>query len=150
MPELFEQQWQGQRRELDEQWQLFAMELEYGYDVARAAIEYAAGGPLPAGGAQAEIVADRGWQSSGFRLQVGQPYRVAAVGRYQVAQQPDTWWCEPGGVTLRYWRGQPLGMLMGQVRPDQAASGLTPLARPLPVGLGCILWPERTGTLYLA
>ena len=37
--ELLEQQWRDRRRELDEQWQLFAMEIVYGYDLGRAAVQ---------------------------------------------------------------------------------------------------------------
>ena len=60
-----------------------------------------------------------GWQNSGLRLEAGDRYRLQAAGRYQVAQQPKTWWCEPGGVTIRYYMGRPLGILLAAVRSDQ-------------------------------
>jgi hypothetical protein len=145
----FDQQWEGQRREVEEEWQLFAVNLEYGYDVQRAAVRYAPGRELPAEGAEVRIAADRGWQSTGIRLRADQPYQITARGTYQVAQQPDVWWCEPGGVTIRYWRGRPLGLLLGQTRPHQATPGLTPLARPIAVGLSGTIRPGQDGTLYL-
>ena len=145
----FEQQFRDDRRELDEEWQLFAMNIEYGYDVSRETVQYAPGRPLPPAGARITLAADRGWQSSGLRLLANTTYQITATGRYQVAQEPDVWWCEPGGVTIRYWRGRPLGVLLGQLRPDQPTAGLTPLARPLVFGLGRTLRPEENGTLYL-
>jgi hypothetical protein len=145
----FDGLWASERRELEEEWQLFAVNLQYGYDVPRAAVQYAPGQRLPAEGAQVDVAADRGWQSTGIRLEANNVYRITATGRYQIAQEPQTWWCEPDGVTIRYWRGQPLGRLLGQVRPDQAAPGLTPLARPVAIGSSGTLRPDQTGTLYL-
>jgi hypothetical protein len=145
----FHQLYRDDRRELDEQWQLFALHIEYGYQVAREAIQYAPGTELPPAGAEVAIAADRGWQSSGLRLRAGTSYRITARGRYQVLGEPEVWWCEPGGVTIRYWAGRPLGVLLGQIRPDQPATGLTPLARPEVIGLGRTLCPAQDGTLYL-
>jgi hypothetical protein len=146
---FFDQQWQDQRRELEEEWQLFAVNMEYGYDLPRSAVQYAPGRRLPPEGAEVRVAADRGWQSTGIRLPANQSYQITASGRYQIAQEPEAWWCEPGGVTIRYWQGQPMGILLGQIRPDQVTAGLTPLARPLAVGLARTIRPGQSGTLYL-
>jgi hypothetical protein len=133
-----------------EEWQLFVLEQEYGYDVPRAAIVYRAGKPLAAGNDSAQIAADRGWQSSGIRLEAGAVYQLTSEGRYQVGNKPKPWWCEPGGVTVHYHRGRPLGMLLAAVRSDEGhARELTPLAKPFPVGLAANYSPEISGTLYL-
>ena len=58
------------------------------------------------------VAADRGWQSSGVRVDAGKSYRLRAAGRYQVADRPQPWPCEPGGVSIRYYRGRPLGILL--------------------------------------
>ncbi len=139
----------GDQRELDEQWQLFLTNMEYGYDFAREAVSYAPGLELPTQGAELAIAADRGWQSTGFRLRAGVPYHITASGRYQIAVQREIWWCEPGGVTIRYYRGRPLGMLVGQVRPDLPGPGLSPLTEPEPIGLSHTMKPDHDGTLYL-
>ena len=134
----------------NEDWQLFVANLDYGYDFQRMDVDFAAGKPLPTGGAQVAVAADRGWQSSGVRLEAGKKYRLRASGRYQVAQDPHVWWCEPGGVTIRYYHGQPLGILLAAVRGDeakpQAPSGLL---KPIVVGLETTLQPQQAGTLYL-
>ncbi len=144
--ELFADDWAG----LSDQWQVLVADLEYGYDVARNAVDFALGQPLAGESGEATIAADRGWQNSGFRLEAGKTYRLRASGRYQVADEPKIWWCEPGGVSIRYYHGRPLGLLLAAVRPDNGLSeGLTPLVRPVAVGLHTDLTPEHAGTLYL-
>ncbi len=135
---------------LSEEWQLMMATLEYGHDVARAAVDFTPGQPLPAEGTTVTVAADRGWQNSGLRLQGGVEYVLRASGRYQVADQPQIWWCEPNGVSIRYYRGRPLGILLGAVRPDEpTADGTSALLRPVVVGLETTLTPEQSGTLYL-
>jgi hypothetical protein len=143
---LFEPDWQP----LCEEWQLMVVGMEYGYDVARSAVDFTPGKSLPQGGAKITIAADRGWQNSGLRLEAGVKYQLTAKGRYQVAKSPKPWWCEPGGVSIRYYKGRPLGILLAAVRPDNPAPGSTSaLLRPTVVGLGATLTPTETGTLYL-
>jgi len=106
------------RHFLDEEWKLFVDEICYGYDIGRCAIDFVPGRPIPGEGVQVRVAADRGWQSSGWRVEAGRTYHLTATGRYQVAEQPKVWWCEPGGVTIRYYRGRPLGMLLAAIRPE--------------------------------
>jgi hypothetical protein len=152
---LFKADWQ----ELCEEWQLMTANMEYGYDVVRSAVDFTPGkallsnSPLPLGegpGARAvTIAADRGWQNSGLRLEAGAKYRLTAAGRYQVAKDPK-WQCEPGGVSIRYYQGRPLGILLAAVRPDHPSPESTSaLLRPTVVGLGATLTPTETGTLFL-
>jgi len=146
----FHDQLADQWSEVNEQWQLFVVNMEYGYDVAREAVEYRPGQALPAGGTTVAIAADRGWQSTGVRVQAGTTYRVTAAGRYQVADQPKIWPSEPDGVTIRYWKGRPLGMLLGAIRDDALnPDQMTPLATPFPVGRSRTISPPESGTLYL-
>jgi len=136
--------------EITEEWQLFVADCDYGYDVARAAVMRKAAIDLPPAGATETIVADRGWQSSGFRLQAGKTYRLSASGRYTIAAGPKPWPCEPGGVTIRYHQGRPLGTLLAAISDLEGdAPAYTPLAKPRAIGLSCEFKPERTGTLYL-
>lgn len=135
---------------LAEEWEVFAANLEYGYDLARMAIDFRPGRPLPASGATVTIAADRGWQSAGVQLEAGKTYRLHAEGRYQVANDPKPWISEPGGVTIRYVNGRPLGTLLAAVHPEP----YDPLARsalvsPVAVGAEARLAPTTTGTLYL-
>ena len=143
---LFEVDWQ----ELCEEWQLMVANLEYGYDVARSAVDFLPGKSLPEDGADVTIAADRGWQNTGLWLEAGAKYQLTAAGRYQVAEQPKVWWSEPGGVSIRYYQGRPLGVLLAAVRPDHPPKDSTSaLLHPTLIGLGATLAPKKTGTLFL-
>jgi hypothetical protein len=144
--ELFASDW----IDLNEQWQIFVVDLDYGYDLERAAVQRKPVAPLPPDGRAVSIAVDRGWQSTGIRLEAGATYRLTARGRYQVAQTDRVWWCEPGGVTIQYHQGRPLGLLVGAIRDEsEPLTGLSPLTRPEPVGLGREWTPHASGTLYL-
>jgi hypothetical protein len=131
------------------EWQLFVGNCEYGYDVAANALAVKPTMPLTAAGAKVDVAANHAWQSSGIVLEAGKTYRITASGRYQLGQEPKPWWCEPGGVTIRYHDGQPLGMLLGAIRNDEQPEALTPLLKPQPLGLAREITPSRTGTLWL-
>ncbi len=136
--------------DLNEEWQCYILDLDYGYDLVRNAIEFAPGKPLPADGARVTISADRGWQSTGIRLEAGKRYSIRASGRYQLGQQPQIWWSEPNGVSLRYYGGRPLGMLLAAVHPEPYDPiAVSSLLSPSVVGLGTVLAPLESGTLYL-
>jgi hypothetical protein len=144
-----EQTFARDRARLDEDWQLFVANIDYGYDFARMEVERREGAPLAPRGESVTVAADRGWQSSGVALAPGR-YRLRAGGRYQVAGGEPPWMSEPGGVTIEYYRGRPLGILLAAVRDDDAgAGGSSGLLAPIVVGLGTTLVVERPGTLYL-
>ncbi len=145
----FEQQVFNELREMDESWQVFVANIEYGYDFDRFAVVRAPGRAIPSSGAVATIKADRGWQSTGYRLEAGRRYLISATGRYTVQSTPEEWSSEPGGITLRYYKGQPLGRLLGNVRLDRALPGLANLVSPLSIGQGRFVQPSGGGTLYL-
>ncbi len=145
----FEQLYADDWPQLTEEWQVFVANLDYGYDVARMALDFTPGRPMTGNTASATIAADRGWQNSRIRLEAGATYRLQASGRYQVAREPQIWWCEPGGVSIRYYRGRPLGILLAAVHPDEPlATGPSPLIHPIVVGLGTTLTPKHAGTLF--
>ena len=133
---------------IQEDWQLFVRECDYGYDVARAATIRKAAAPLPPGGITVNVLADRGWQSSGILLEGGKTYAIRGQGRFDVASGEKPWPCEAGGITLHYHDGKPLGMLLAAVSDDLPAAQ-TPLANPIAIGLSSTLSPTTSGTLYL-
>jgi len=162
---LFDADWPA----LSEQWQLMTSNMEYGYDAARAAVDFTPGKPIKKAAALT-VAADRGWQNTGVQLEAGTTYRLTASGRYQVGKglprplaeneregkttdrssDSKIWWCEPGGVTIRYYQGHPLGILLAAVRPEEPSpESDSVLLKPSVVGLGTTLSPEETGTLFL-
>ncbi len=135
---------------LTHQWQMFVRTLDYGYDVER---ELFGRRPVKPAGSETErvvVAVDRGWQSTGLKLVGGTAYEIKAEGRYRIANDPKSWWCEPNGVTIRYHRGLPLGMLVAAVLGEgHVADANSPLLHPLPIGLARRITAERDGTLYL-
>ncbi|NLE37328.1 MAG: hypothetical protein GX621_04820, partial [Pirellulaceae bacterium] len=130
------------------QWRVFLGDLEYGCDPAKMLLDPTRGKPIDPSGATVEVSAERGWQNSGLRVERGKTYRLTAAGRYQIADEPKIWWCEPNGVTIRYYRDRPLGMLLAAVLPDIEDSTVEPgPPEPIPVGLETTLAPKHAGTL---
>jgi hypothetical protein len=139
-----------QGRRLAEQWQLFAHHLDYGYDIAREAVVYASESPIPQAGTSVQVSAEHGWQSTGIRLEPDVTYVLESSGRYQIGSEPKTWWCEPGGVTIAYYGGQPLGRLLAAVSdPTRPLTGNSPLLSPHAIGLGGTISAENGGVLFL-
>ncbi|WP_425616922.1 hypothetical protein NA78x_000585 [Anatilimnocola sp. NA78] len=136
--------------DIAEDWQLYVAQLDYGYDVARAATVRKAAAPLPAGGATVSVAADRAWQSTGFEVTAGKTYELTATGRYQMAQEPQPWWSEPNGITIEYNQGQPLGIVLaGVTSPAASQNAMSPLLSPDIIGPSGRITPRATGTLYL-
>jgi hypothetical protein len=136
--------------QIAEQWQCFVANIEYGYDVARESIvRKAETQALPATGAHVTVAADRGWQSSGYTLRAGQRYQLSATGRFQIGKSSKPWMSEPGGITLRYYKGRPIGQLLAAVTDEGKTPGVSPFVRPVAIGVQGELTPERDGVLYL-
>ncbi len=152
---------------LIEDWQILVADFDYGYDVRRASVVHAESvAQVGETGVACTIQSDRGWQSSGYLLRAGESYRISAQGRYSLGkmtvkhvvkqkggdlQEPKTWWCEPGGVTVRYHRGAPLGILTISLRPphELSANDVSALLQDKVIGLQQALRPNRDGVLYL-
>ncbi len=144
----FETALRPESRELDEEWQLFIANIDYGYDFRRNAVRYQNGVELPSGGRSITISTDWGWQSSGIRMEKGKKYLIRAKGRFRVQQHPENWWSEPGGITIEYANGLPLGVLLGNIRRDEPLPGAASLVHPIRIGLGRRVTAGGDGTLY--
>jgi hypothetical protein len=149
--EIFKQAYARDSQALVEEWQVFVSELAHGYDFERTQLDFSPAKTAPTTDMplKLDITADRGWQNTGLRLEAGKRYQVTAGGQYTLAIEPKPWISEPGGVTIRYHRGLPLGILLAVVRPEEAVQGPSPFFNPQVIGLGAIIEPKQTGTLYL-
>ncbi|TWT90893.1 hypothetical protein Mal64_12910 [Pseudobythopirellula maris] len=142
-------------QDLQAEWRQYVHAVGYGYDYEREAIDFRDGSAMGDRPHTTQVAADRGWQSSGVRVEAGRAYRLTAEGRFRVAAEPDgtPWPCEPGGVTLAWRDGRPLGELLAAVDPPTANTATVDssggFAAPTPVGLGATLRPGFSGTLYL-
>jgi hypothetical protein len=142
--------------DLNSEWQAYIATLDYGYDFDHMAIDFERGKPLAGQARTATIAADRGWQSSGAWLEAGKSYNVTATGRFQIAAEEQdgvtkSWPCEPGGVTIDYHDGRPLGILLGAIdyRDKPAETPSPTFANPASIGLRTTLKSTVSGTLYL-
>lgn len=127
------------------EWESFLDALDYGYDVKRMTVEHAAVKPLEEP-VELNVEVDRGWNAVPWLLQKGRKYQVTATGQFQIAHDGEPWPCEPGGVTLRYHDGHPLGMLLGSMRSKGKAASF---AEPIAIGLNTTLKPDDDTILYL-
>jgi hypothetical protein len=141
---------------LDDDWLDFIVNLDYNYDFERTKIDYIKESqPVPKEGTEIQVWADRGWQSAGLRLERGETYRLTASGRFQLAEKPKIWWSEPNGVTLRYYRGIPLGTLLATLVPDveerfvaKAGTSGVGFSAPRKIGLGDEWTADVSGELF--
>jgi hypothetical protein len=146
----FEEQLAPHWRAINDDWQVFVIDCDYGYDFARAAVVRKAAVPLPVEGATLELATDRGWQSTGYLLEAGKTYSLQASGRYEVATTgAKPWPCEAGGITLRYHNGYPLGMLIAAVG-DESGTIAPSLSDKRTVGQASQLTPTDPGVFYLS
>ncbi len=137
------------------EWHDFSRHFDFGYDFAANRISFESGRTFEN---QKDLDLDAGktWQSSGLLVKKGKTYRIRAVGRFEVYDVRKPLPCEPNGITLRYYQGEPLGKLLGTVLPADndktAAAPENETVRYEPkifaVGSQLYLVPEITGTLY--
>ncbi len=134
--------------ELEFQWRQFLIEIDYGYDVSRAAIAPAnASSEKP--GTEFLIAADRGWQSTGLQVTKGKSLTITASGEFQIARDTEPWPCQANGVTLEYYRGLPLGRLIAAILPSSAPDGSIADLVVIDVGNQATIIPNLDGRLLL-
>ncbi|MFN0199166.1 MAG: hypothetical protein ACKVT0_20650 [Planctomycetaceae bacterium] len=161
-PETWERLFGSEIDTLKTEWNWFAHAVCPGYDWKRAGIEFQRGDDFdPQVPAVARVAADRGWQSSKIRLQVGEKYRITATGRSTLADDPRPWISEPQGISIRYNQGQPVGRLIGIIEEESpVAPQPSDEAKPakettdsrfplLVIGKRTEFTSTVTGTLYL-
>ncbi len=127
-------------------WNDFLDRLEYGYDFQRNVIkDLTPGKPLKDAAPEITIQVDQGWQNAGILVEKGKKYRFQAEGRFQLAQEGrKIWWSESGGVTIRYYQGRPLGLLLGAVLSGQKGGKFD----LFPIGDATTWTAPESGTLF--
>lgn len=110
----------------------FTDEIDHGYDFSRSRIDWAAGQPLETR-QTITIVSSRGWQNSGWSLRKGERYAIDATGRCTIGLLESTpaapfvpLETEADGVSLRWYRGRPLGRLLVAQWVEQPDGGGRP------------------------
>ncbi|MDA0658855.1 MAG: hypothetical protein O3C60_08410 [Planctomycetota bacterium] len=141
----------GMDAELEDDWYLFVRELRYGKEFTPLTISDHKLPPqdLADAGIALQVDARLGWQNTGVRLLANRSYQIQAEGRYVVATEPRPWWTEPGGVTIDYVGGRPLGQLLAAVAPVEPGRRGPSLADPAGVGSSGVVRPTKGGVLFL-
>jgi hypothetical protein len=106
------------RNNVSIQWRCFVDDLDFGLDVNRSALELETvenHGLEEKQESRVTLRSDRGWQSTGVIVQPGKSIEVRAEGRIVVREFENgkKWSSEPQGITVEYYRGKPLGCLIG-------------------------------------
>ncbi len=104
--------WDGPRATRDHA--AFIADLDYGYDFTRTVVDWAPGQPLT-GPQRVEVAADRGWQNTRSTLAAGDRCAFKSSGRVELGRLPHAAHpieSEADGISLRWYRGRPLGRLL--------------------------------------
>ena len=137
--------------DLRTEWALFTHELQYGFDLSRAAIQFQPGQPLAGSGAvhSIDVAADRGWQSGGVLVRAGVEYEVAASGEVTLGTVPKPWISQPQGISIVYSEGHPIGLLLAAIHrepPEPKAD--ESMLNQIVVGGRTTFVAAAAGTLY--
>lgn len=135
---------------VSEEWQVYISEIDFGYDFTKGAVTHKAARDFLPQGESVIVQANEGWQSTGIRVNQGGTYLITADGRFTVRNDDEKWECEAEGITIDYYRGIPLGRLVGAIRAENSDSGQTSgLMSPFSIGRKQQVRAEASGILYL-
>jgi hypothetical protein len=114
---------------LERDWVLFIDELDYGLDVSKVILAAAQAGTATGTTKSFRIDSAKAWQVTSLTLRVGDRIRIRCRSRIQVGQtvkngQAIPWTATADGITLKYYRGRPLGVLLAGTLGDAPPSRL--------------------------
>ncbi|HMP80146.1 MAG TPA: hypothetical protein PKD54_11890 [Pirellulaceae bacterium] len=134
--------------EIERDWQLYIDELDYGSDSSRAALSHA---DIISHEQDVviQLATDRSWQRTGVPISAGDTVTIISEGRFRVSGGEKPWDSESGGITIQYYRGQPLGQLMATLLLETANPTELPIAPALPIGTSRTITFDRAGELLL-
>jgi len=122
--------WDAERAVRD--FDAFTDEIDYGYDFSRSRVDWSAGQPLTTR-QEVTVASTRGWQNAGWSLRKTERYRIKATGRCAIGvleQNPTApsvqLETEAEGISLRWYRGRPLGRLLVAQWVEQPEDGGRP------------------------
>ena len=128
-------------RRLNQDWQVMIAEIDYGYQPGHAAMQPA----RMAGENGFAIRADRGWQTT-LAVRSSEVVEIEAEGQVQVAREAGhRLEATADGITIHYWRGQPLGRLQVGILADDG--GTDTLLAPVTTGARARWTVPANGTL---
>lgn len=91
------------------------------------------------------LLSARDWQDTGLRLQPGDKVKITCSSECQVNDQPKPWISGPQGVSVEYFRGRPLGEVVGILVGHDGNY----ISRRFPVGIESVVNADRACSLWL-
>ncbi|MDO4550707.1 MAG: LecA/PA-IL family lectin [Planctomycetia bacterium] len=142
---------------IEKHWMMYVAALEYGFPLSPMLFDATQGVSLNSGEKKVVLVqADKGWQNTGVKVKKGDVIRLRALGNYKLsAPDEKTWSCEPGGISLSFYRGNPRGILLAAICPDEMLPeyfrecSSTSFFAPVSVGLHKVIEIPFSGTLMV-
>lgn len=129
-------------------WRSFVSDLDYGYTANAGMLTLSDSPTQLSDRVQLSIQANSGWQASHIRVSTEDAIHITCDGTFSVAQDPKPWLCTADGVTLEYYRGQPLGKMLMVVAKPLEKEGPTELIEPIGVGSKLDWKPTQDGELF--
>lgn len=142
------------------EWNAFVSDLDFGYDFSKSALIETAIEEFDTTGnawqqrlpVRMPLATHRGWQQTGVVVQSGKPIRVSCSGSYEIKESLGTsaerWTIEPCGITYQYYRGNPLGCVLGSIVSDDPEES-TKRWETFRVGEGTVIDASKPGKLFL-
>ncbi|GAB5402111.1 MAG: hypothetical protein Aurels2KO_03420 [Aureliella sp.] len=92
-------------------WNAVLSDLEYGFDPTQSMVQLSVSPkPIPAV-ANVQVDAAQTWQATGYRVEPGDAFSIRALGEFVLGETSKPWKSFADGVTIEYYRGNPLGQL---------------------------------------
>ena len=132
------------------QWRAYISDLDYGYDMQTSQITDTRAFPLQ-NTAFKSVKSDKDWQNMGVILQKGKTYTIKASGEYKVSAGEKAWLCQPNGITVKYVRQKPLGILLAALEASDSGESaqLSGFVKPIVVGSQTEFTAEQTGAIWM-
>lgn len=151
---------QPHRTQLNRDWELFVREIDFGVDVSKTMLLNAQLGSKTTEATELGcflIESDHAWQATSIEVKQNDRLRIRCDSRYQVGatnrdNQTLPWIATANGITLEYYRGKPLGMLLAGIAelnapaPKAQVDGLSNF---IAVGANGVVTCDRDGILCL-
>ncbi len=135
---------------LSAEWDQFIRRCEYDWDFRANAFVVDEQKPSEiTRSATMDILANQGWQSSGYLVSKGKEYSISAIGQVTLDVSTKPWISEPQGVSIEYVNHLPIGRLeVGVlVEPQDNGELIEEVFEVQDCGRGAILQFENSGLL---
>ncbi len=131
-------------------WNAVLSDLEYGFDVTRPMVQLSVSPKLIPEKTQLKIDAAQTWQATGYRVKTGDKFSIAARGEFVLGESKRPWRSYADGVTIEYYRGNPLGQLtLSVMSPIAREPEAVEITRITSIGANSSWTAKASGEVFL-